>query len=166
VNILRPENQTKRNFKNSVLQELEGLHESNPKLYWKLINDLQNKHTSNFDDNITPTQWLSHFQDLNSINLEFTDRLKELDKKLEDAEKSICFNELNFLITEKEIFSAISKLKNNKAPGLDNITNNMLKNSQSFLTKCLLKLFNSCLSSGLCPESWAEGFIKTPSQRW
>lgn len=165
MNILRPENQTKKNFKNSVLQELEGLHENNPKLYWKLINDLQNKHTSNFDDNITP-RWLSHFQDLNSINLEFTDRLKELDKKLEDAEKSICFNELNFLITEKEIFSAISKLKNNKAPGLDNITNNMLKNSQSFLTKCLLKLFNSCLSSGLCPESWAEGFIKTPSQRW
>lgn len=150
----------KREFKKSILQEIECLHENNPKLYWKLINDLQNDSAAKSENNISPTQWLNHFQDLNSLKSEFTDRLNELNEKLNDAEKSKCFNELDFPITDLEIAAATMKLKNNKAPGLDSITNNMLKSGQSFLKKCLLKIFNSCLTFGLYPELWAEGYIK------
>ncbi|CAG2249346.1 FIP1 [Mytilus edulis] len=94
-------------------------------------------------------------------SLEFTDRLKELDKKLEDAEKNKCFNDLDFPIKDSEIYSAIGRLKRDKAPGLDHISNNMLKSGQIFLTKCLIKLFNTSLLYGLYPKSWAEGYIKT-----
>jgi hypothetical protein len=38
---------------------------------------------------------------------------------------------------EKEISKAISHLKSNKSPGLDNISNNMIKHSQTFLLKSL-----------------------------
>lgn len=149
----------KKKYKDSVLKELEDLNENNPKLYWKLINDLKNK-KGETENNISSTQWCDHFQDLNSLNPAFSDRLKTLEEKLEAAEKVKCFNELDLPINISEISLAINKLKNNKAPGLDNITNNMLKCGHSFLINCLKKMFNSCLSSGLYPTVWAEGYIK------
>ena len=53
--------------------------------------------------------------------------------ELESLEKIPCFNNLNNNITDKEIIDAISKLHGNKSPDLDNISNNMIKHSQSFL---------------------------------
>ena len=40
---------------------------------------------------------------------------------------------------EKELSKAISHLKSNKSPGLDNISNNMIKYSQTVLLKSLQK---------------------------
>lgn len=40
---------------------------------------------------------------------------------------------------EKELSKAISHLKSNKSPGLDNISNNMIKHSQTVLLKSLQK---------------------------
>ena len=33
-----------KSYKENMLQEIENLHENNPKLYWQLINELQGKH--------------------------------------------------------------------------------------------------------------------------
>jgi hypothetical protein len=54
---------------------------------------------------------------------------------------------------DKEISKAISHLKGNKSPGLDNISNNMIKHSQTVLFKSLQNVFNFCLSSGIHPNS-------------
>ena len=54
---------------------------------------------------------------------------------------------------KKEISKAISYLKSNKSPGLDNISNNMIKHSQTVLLKSLQKKINFCLSSGIYPNS-------------
>ena len=62
-------------------------------------------------------------------------------------------------ISLDKIANAISKIKLNKSPGLDNVTNNMIKCSQSTLLKCFEKIYNSCLSLGIYPEAWAEGYI-------
>ena len=40
---------------------------------------------------------------------------------------------------EKELSKPISHLKSNKSPGLDNISNNMIKHSQTILLKSLQK---------------------------
>ena len=150
----------KKVFKADILEQLETLHEDNPKLYWGLINKLQDKNHDSSVNNISPSDWLHHFQDLNKINDNFLDRVKHLEESLESAEISPkCFNELDFVITDNEIITAISKLKWNKSPGLDNITNNMIKCSQSILVGCFKKIFNSCLSNGIYPEKWAEGYI-------
>jgi hypothetical protein len=82
-------------------------------------------------------------------------------EKLKELEKINCFNELDSIIVEKEISKAISHLKSNKSPGLDNISNNMIKHSQTFLLKSLQFFFNFCLSSGIYPNSWANGYITT-----
>ena len=54
---------------------------------------------------------------------------------------------------EKELSKAISHLKSNKSPGLDNISNNMIKYSQTVLLKSLQNFFYFCLSSGIYPNS-------------
>ena len=42
---------------------------------------------------------------------------------------------------EKELSKPISHLKSNKSPGLDNISNNMIKHSQTVLLKSLQFFF-------------------------
>ena len=48
---------------------------------------------------------------------------------------------------EKEISKAISYLKSNKSPGLDNISSNMIKHSQTVLMKSLQNFFNFLISA-------------------
>ena len=33
-----------KSYRENMLEELENLHDDNPKLYWQLINELQGKH--------------------------------------------------------------------------------------------------------------------------
>jgi hypothetical protein len=94
---------------------------------------------------------------LNEGKEHFKSRIKDFEDKLKILEGTNCFNELDFPISLDEI--AISKFKLNKSPGLDNVTNSMIKCSQSTLLKCFRKIFNSSLSLGIYPEAWAEGNI-------
>ena len=64
-------------------------------------------------------------------------------------------------LKESEISRTLAKLRLTKYPGLDNISNNMLKNGQSILLPSLKKIFNACLSSGRYPKIWADGYITT-----
>ena len=66
---------------------------------------------------------------------------------------------LNGKITELEITEAIRKLKNNKAPGTDNILNEYLKHSSPLLISLYCKVFNLVLDCGIIPESWSSGII-------
>ena len=76
-------------------------------------------------------------------------------------ENSTNFNELDIPIKESEISRTLAKLKLNKSPGLDNISNNMLKHGQSILLPSLKTIFNACLSSGRYTKIWADGYITT-----
>ena len=68
-------------------------------------------------------------------------------------------NTLNNEITFDEIKKAISKLKNGKAAGLDNVTNDYIKGSCSELLPVYHMLFNTVLDSGVLPTSWLNGYI-------
>ena len=153
---------TRRTYKQSILTELENLHTDDPKMYWKLVNDLkENNNKVNSSDTIDPASWISHFKNLNEVRDKFHSRLRELDSKLMKLEDFKCFNELDFQITQSEISKVISKLKCNKSPGLDNISNQMIKAGQNILLPSLQKLFNLCLINGHYPKSWASGYITT-----
>ena len=80
---------------------------------------------------------MKHFQRLNEGKEHFKSRKKDLEDKLKKFEGTNCFNEPDFPISLDEI--AISKFKLNKSPGLDNVTNNMIKCSKSTLLKCFKK---------------------------
>ena len=60
-------------------------------------------------------------------------------------------------ITEDEVSKTVFKAKNNKAPGLDSLTYEVLKNDVS--VTALTKLSNFCLNSGIVPEIWTIGLI-------
>ena len=148
-----------RLYKQSLLHQIETLHEENPKQYWRLIDELKGSEKKDCDMPISPLTWQSHFQKLNTPKSEFKQRIKLLDEKLKVLEKKASFTELDMKISETEIASAISEIKSNKSPGLDNISNNMLKCSQTYIIPGLLKLFNNCLTFGNYPEPWTKGYI-------
>lgn len=149
-----------REYKESILGQLESLHDNDPKLYWNLINEIkESKYKDQSNSAVEPSAWISHFTNLNTVKDKFKQRLNSLEILLDTMEKQITFNELDIKISTKEISKAISKLKINKAPGLDNISNNMIKSGHVTLIPSLQKLFNACLTSGNYPTQWAEGYI-------
>ena len=67
--------------------------------------------------------------------------------------------ELDHSITMKEVSTAIERLHSNKSPGLDQISNCMLKHGKHYLLPGLTKLFNACFDLGQYPSSWSDGII-------
>lgn len=58
------------------------------------------------------------------------------------------------LITEQELREAIHKTKPGKAPGPDDIPNQIVRAAEEQLTPLLLPIFNACLEQGVHPEAW------------
>ncbi|XP_065321393.1 uncharacterized protein LOC135928857 [Gordionus sp. m RMFG-2023] len=58
-----------------------------------------------------------------------------------------------------EIMNVIKKLRNNKAPGLDNITAEYLKIAPRTTSSFLLALFNKIWESGSTPTEWNKSFL-------
>ena len=128
-----------------------------PKVSWTLLESLKNsdKKTEK-SSNITSTEWAEYFKDLNKKPVTPSPNIIECLRNLENAK---VFTELDILITDKEISDAIHTLKNKKSCGPDSISNEMIKNSQSFIIKSLNHVFNKILSTGNYPQIWANGFI-------
>ena len=61
--------------------------------------------------------------------------------------------------TKNEIVKAINSLKNNKAPGIDNITAEVLKTDIRFATDWLYDLFYKVWNAETIPVDWCRGLI-------
>ena len=142
-----------------MLQKIDELHQNNPQEYWNLIRDISDKKLVDNGNAISASCWLTHFLTLNNVKDSFKQRIAVLEKQVSQLETRTCFNELDFQISESEISKAISGLKCNKSPGLDRISNHMLKYGQSSLLASLKKLFNCCLVNGRYPRQWTDGLI-------
>lgn len=150
----------KRNeYKTTTIQKLEELNKNDPKAYWKLLDDLKREDSVNTEPQISSNEWVDHFSNLNTINDKFNSRVEEISKLLSEQEKLREFTEIDFQITPEELFQSLTSLKNNKAVGLDVISNEMLKCAFSSLQNCLLKLFNTVLANGTYPSIWKKAYI-------
>ena len=58
-------------------------------------------------------------------------------------------NILNKPITEEEIRTCISKLKNHKAPGIDNIINEYITTTEDILMLVYIRVFNIIFMNGI-----------------
>ncbi|KAI8508065.1 hypothetical protein Bbelb_143050 [Branchiostoma belcheri] len=61
--------------------------------------------------------------------------------------------------TEPEIHEAIKNLKNNKSPGMDGITAEMLKARRESVVKWMCQLCNNAWNRGEVPEDWRNGVV-------
>jgi hypothetical protein len=79
------------------------------------------------------------------VKEKFKDRIKEIDQNVKQLEQEHCFNELYFATTKSEIAKAIAQVKANKSPGVDCISNSMIKKFYIINSVMFFKAFQ-CLS--------------------
>lgn len=62
-------------------------------------------------------------------------------------------------ITEEEVLKSMSEMKNNKAPGEDDIVIEAVREGGEQLLKAITKLFNKCLMETTTPTNWNNAII-------
>lgn len=155
--------QKKREYKNTILKNIENLHCRNPSSYWKLVDELRNIQANpTKPETISPGEWFKYFKNL-FAKAPNTDPAfeEEISNAISILEKQVIFNELNYTIKESEIIKVLKNLKTGKAVGSDGIANEMLKTGVSELSKPLTVIFNKKFTSGNYPKKWGEGLIST-----
>ena len=137
----------KRKSERKLLQNLENLHTYSNEEFWNL-----------FKQYVT---WIS-----NSPIIEWF-RYKYLPQKTatwqnKTSQNRLTLNQLTLWakeITIKEVKESIKYLKTKKAPGLNNITNEIIKCSGRNIIEQLQALFNNIMESGYYPTFWNQGLI-------
>lgn len=154
--------QKEKKFRQNILNKLDDLYSNNPKEYKKLVsslreNDNEKDNFVNFTDGDT---WYEYFASLSKILEYYKARIGEIEQKIQQIvnSQSTSFTNLDFKIASSELQKAIDRLKSVKSPGLDSISNEMLKTAQLYINPCLLKLFNAVFSAGIYQEKWLEGY--------
>jgi hypothetical protein len=147
-----------RKYKESIVKKLNLLRNTKPQDYWKLLKSFKCGSVLDMDQ-ISLEEWKIHFSNLNTKCHMKTVRQKDIKNSLDEIEKVRCFNEMDFRITNKEIETALQKMKRNKAVGLDLISAEMLKYSQHCMLPVLNKLFNSIFVSKQYPKEWCTGYL-------
>ena len=147
-------NVKKQRFRDNIFDMLDNMQENNPKAFWNLYDDLCSSSQTDSTNPISPKKWLDHFSTLMNRNIAHSD--KDFEASLNNLWDHYDFsdNELNFIITPDEVIKAGLKLKNNKAPGVDGIRNEMLKEGIHVLAPALCILFNTIYTSGKFPSKW------------
>ena len=65
----------------------------------------------------------------------------------------------NIIVTEEQTEKILLELDINKANGPDNISNKLLKNVATSISKPLTKLFNRSLQEGIFPDQWKHAHV-------
>ena len=134
-------NTQKRHYTNQQIEKLNNLQKDNPKEFWRILQNLKDdKGKTNHSDKIEPGTWYDYIMNKNQNQVPAQDE-KELQNFI-NKNRGKCFNELDTKISNKELQEAINKIKRNKTPGLDLISNEMICCGNTDLNQCLLHLFN------------------------
>lgn len=62
-------------------------------------------------------------------------------------------------VNKEEVIMALSSMKNNKAPGEDDITVELLKEGGEEIITKMCELFNECLKEGKIPDTWNNAIV-------
>ena len=122
-----------------------------PKKYWNIIN--KSEYTKDNCSHIDTYTFMNYFKNLNQVSGTVPC----------DPQTLICGSvneDLHKPVLEEEVNEQLKKLKINKSPGIDQITNELLKHSAPHVIQIITKWFNIILSSGIVRTSWTIGIIK------
>ena len=120
------------------------MESNNPKEFWAIINRTRNwgSETNDPADNIEASKRLHHFKTLFRNEVGSSKPEHDSQSCSEEEDNHPYFSDLDYRIKEDEITKAINLLKKNKAPSLDNLTNELIIAGKQSLIKSLCKLFN------------------------
>lgn len=137
------ENKLKRQNKNQQGNMLSKLRKSNPKRF----NNKFKKRKQPVIHDISLEKFEEHFKNLTS---------KDNTGDINHDTTETVFDELDRPFDENELDVCITKLKRNKAIGIDNIMNEYILMSKNLIKPVLCKLFNNILNTGNFPKSGSE----------
>ena len=144
--------QKKQNYEKTLSTYLlKNLHNSDK--FWHIIRKKSWKRAKLPDIGIET--WKSYFESLLTQNSAFVANL------IADDENGTDVNDLDLddEITTDEVDQAISKLGRGKAPGLDEISSELVKLGRKQLVPFLTKLFNVIYDTRVFPEDWSRSVI-------
>ena len=154
----------KENLKQSLRCAVESC--SSASEFWKFVKSrYRSKQCVN---HISIDEWKLYFdQLLNSesvVDDEFKANIEEY-MSCHDGNCNVCNSEmspediLNSDISINEVESTVKQLHNGKSPGLDGISNGLIKNASVVIVPLMCLLFNKILQSGSFPTSWGRSLI-------
>ena len=151
-----------KQYKKKICTELTNISDKNPKIFWNLLNKLENKSKSE-RIKLPHSTFINFYKNLNKRdegNNPFQIKIiEEFENLLQSLNSELASTDFDKEIQQDEIRKAVSSLRNGKSSSLDMISNEMLKNGTSVLIKPLNKLFNLVLSNGLFPKIWNESLL-------
>lgn len=150
----------KQLYKNKLIATLNDAYTNDPTSVWKtlkLLKDSENPNDRN-RSNISSCKWINHLQNLIGTDVEVEQTTKDnVRAELNNIDINAQSAQLDLPITMEEIAKAASNLKSKKAPGVDGITNEIIKASLPATQITIKKLFQAALHIGSCPKAWATG---------
>ncbi len=168
-----------RNYNKTVQENIESICTDNPKQFWNYVKKLGPQFNSNIPEEIYDqngdlvtdidavlNKWKTEYEKLykptnENFDEDFYREMLDLLRTAENRMKDPLYvpnQYLNKNISADEVNSTIDKLKNKKAPGLDNIPNEVLKSVP--IKNCLLKLFQYYFDTGMFPSCWNIAIVK------
>jgi hypothetical protein len=153
--IREKKNAHKQNLRDSLLE-----NKNDSSSFWSIIRRARSHVSKRVS--ISIETWKNHFAVL--LGQRATEREEgnaedDLGGVARDESDDVFVFDLDCEITEGEVQYAIRKLKNGKAPGLDELSSEFLKVAEHTFVPFLTKLFNELFDKGLFPESWCQSAI-------
>ena len=138
----------KEAIKNNWKQVIKAAKSNNPTLFWNILGRSLSNRSSTADSPIPAKAWEIYFHNL----------YKTTD------DRGHTFQDLQNLpnwspVTRSEIETLITKLKHGKAPGVDLIPPEAIKNNLNFWVPVLASLFSTIDAHGCIPNDWGLSVI-------
>lgn len=136
---------------------LDNKQDSNK--FWDTVRRARQKRSQHAKIDINT--WQTHFEQVLGSAKPAGDENTESVESVETSQdrEEIYIPLLDDPITESEVRGAIKNLKGGKAPGLDNICGEFLKNAEDLVVPFLTNLFNKIYETSTFPTDWCKSVI-------
>ena len=166
---------TERSYKFRTLIEIDESCKNDHKKFWDMLKRLGPRKTKQIPNEIIDAhgdvindtravldKWRSDYENLYTFQPqpgEFDDDHYNLIKNTgaNPHQDELQYN-INYDITDEEVKQVVKEAKLNKAVGIDNLPNEILKSPASI--KVLTRLFKKVFQSGIIPTCWKYGILK------
>ena len=142
-------------YRKLLSRQLLEIGMTNPKLFWDLIQKMNNwgKSKSDDTDGISPRRWIEHFSKLlNNSN--------ERDQNDPTPEFASFDPSLDGKISKEEMLESLAELKKGKSPGPDRVLLEYLIVLAETHPTLVNKLLNKIFSEHIYPTDWTINFLK------